>query len=337
MLVNRSVYKVTCIPMPPTSINLKHHEDAGKWVTGWMGVLKLSPEKNVQTNGVVKDAFRTHVGRGSFSKNELVRTAASAWEHVTRLSALVNVLLEENRQLLYKVVDSDASLIALQTELIASKDAQLKAVTSAVETVVQESVEKSWSQVAAISANRQPAGGATVISSAVIQRAVKDFTEGEERSRNLIVFGLQEEEGEVVGERVSELFGKLGEKPRPEEVLRLGKKSTGQHRPVIVKLRTATAAAGILKKSQGLRNSEKFRSVFISPDRTIAQRAEHRRLVSLVKRQAEEDKSRRFFISDGEVQSVKRVSGAGGRDSSSGESSGEEESEESEYSVDIRD
>ena len=226
------------------------------------------------------------------------------------------------------MVDSDASLITLQSELIASKDAQLKAVTATVETVVKESVEKSYSQVAAFTANSQPVESPPVISSEVIQRAVRDFTEGEERSRNLLVFGLQEEDGEVVGERVSELFWTLGEKPRPEEVLRLDKKSTGQHRPVMVKLRNSAAAARVLKKSQDLRNSEKFRTVFISPDRTIAQRAEHRRLVSLMERQAEEDKSRRFFISDGEVQSVERVSGTGGGDSSSGESSEEEESEE---------
>ena len=100
----------------------------------------------------------------------------------------------------------------------------------------------------------------------MIQWAVRDFTEGKDRSKNLLVFGLQEEDGGIVGERVSELFWTLGEKPRPEEVLRLGKKSIGQHRPVMVKLRTSAAAAGVLKKSQGLRNSEKFRTVFISPD-----------------------------------------------------------------------
>ena len=323
-------------------MKLKHHEDAGKWVNGWMGVLKLSPVRNEQTNGVVTDAFRTHVGRGSFSKAQLTRTAVFAWEHVTRLNALVDVLLEENRQLAHKVMDSDTRVITLQSQLLASKDAQLEAVTSAVENVVKESVEKSYCQVASITASSQPAQSYPVISQAVIQRAVKDITEGEERSKNLIVFGLEEDDEEDARARVSELFGELREKPRPEEVSRLGTKSSGRQRPVIVKLRTSAAAAGVLRKSQGLRNSEKFKTVFISPDRTITQRAEHRKLVVQMKERAAEDKSKRFFIRDGNVESVERDRGAGGsRDSSSeegsDESSVEVESEESEYSVDIRD
>ena len=284
-----------------------------------MGVLKLSPEKNEQTNGVVTDAFRTHVGRGSFSKNELTRTAVSAWQHVTRQNALVKVLLEENRQLSHKVMDNDARVIALQSELLVSKDAQLKAVTSTVETVVKESVEKSYSQVTA--ANIHHAQSHPVISPAMIQRAVKVITEVEERSKNLIVFGLEEEEEEEVRARVSELFGTLGEKPRPEEVSRLGMKRSGHNRRVIVKLRTSAAAAGVLKKTQGLRNSEKFKTVFISPDRTLTQRAEHRKLVDQMKERAAEDKSKRFFIRNGQVESVERDRGAGGsRDSSNGES-----------------
>ena len=66
------------------------------------------------------------------------------------------------------------------------------------------------------------------------------------------------------------------------------------------------------------------------------------KLVVQMKERAAEDKSKRFFIRDGNVESVERDRGAGGsRDSSSEEgsyeSSGEVESEESEYSVDIRD
>lgn len=97
-----------------------------------------------------------------------------------------------------------------------------------------------------------------------------------------------------------------------------------------------------MKKSQRLRNSDKFKKVFISPDGTTIQRDEHRKLVVQMKERAAEDKSKRFFIRDGNVESVERDRGAGGsRDSSSeegsDESSVEVESEESEYSVDIRD
>ena len=110
---------------------------------------------------------------------------------------------------------------------------------------------------------------------------------------------------------VGDIFGEVGEQPRPEEVLRVGTKRTDYQRPVLVKFRNTTAAAGVLRKSYGLRNSEKFSKVFISPERTIAQRVEHRRLVRQMKERTAEDKSQRFFIRHGQVQSVKRDQGPG--------------------------
>ena len=67
-------------------------------------------------------------------------------------------------------------------------------------------------------------------------------------------------------------------------------------RPVLVELRSSVAAFGVLKKSQALRNSDKFKPVFLPPNWTVAQRLEQRELVCSMKKQAAEDKSRRFFI-----------------------------------------
>ena len=67
---------------------------------------------------------------------------------------------------------------------------------------------------------------------------MKDIAEGEKWSKNLIVFGLEEEDEGDARASASELFVVLGERPRPEEVSRLGMKRSGHNRPVIVKLRT---------------------------------------------------------------------------------------------------
>ena len=110
------------------------------------------------------------------------------------------------------------------------------------------------------------------------------------------MFGLKEEEGEeVISETIGEVFEALGEKPRPESVLRLGTKQKEQIRPVLIKFRTAAAAYGVLKKSQGLRKNDKFMRVYISPDRTKSQRIERRELVSRMKQQAVQNKSRYFI------------------------------------------
>lgn len=89
----------------------------------------------------------------------------------------------------------------------------------------------------------------------MIHQAVKDIAEGEERSKNVIIFGLEEQEEENVEARVSEILEVVGEKPRPEAVSRMGNKRTDYNRPVIVKLRNTAAATGVLRKAQGLRNN----------------------------------------------------------------------------------
>ena len=115
--------------------------------------------------------------------------------------------------------------------MIRSQDKRLRDMAPTV-----ESAEKSYSSVVTTG---QPAQSA--ISSTVIQRAVKDIAEGEERSKNVIIFGLEEQDEENVEARVSEIFEVVGEKPRPETLSRMGNKRTDYNRPVIVKLRNTAA------------------------------------------------------------------------------------------------
>ena len=70
----------------------------------------------------------------------------------------------------------------------------------------------------------------------------------------------------------------------------------------------------MLRKAQGLRNNVRLKKVFVSTDRTIAQRVQHRQLVTQLKEQAADDKSRRYFIRNGEIQSEERVQGEGGEE-----------------------
>ena len=142
------------------------------------------------------------------------------------------MLLEENRNLTDTVFDWDNKVIQLQGELIGSQDKQLREMAPTVERAVKESVEKSYSSVVTTG---QPAQSA--ISSTVIQRTVKDIAEGEERSKNVIIFGLEEQDEENVEARVSEIIEVVGEKARPETVSRMGNKRTDYNRPVIVKLK----------------------------------------------------------------------------------------------------
>ena len=72
--------------------------------------------------------------------------------------------------------------------LIRSQDKQLRDMAPTV-----ESAEKSYSSVVTTGQPAQP-----VISSSVIQQAVKVMAEEEERSNNVIIFGLKEQDEENV-------------------------------------------------------------------------------------------------------------------------------------------
>ena len=269
-----------------------------------MGNLNLEPENTPFTDADVKSSFVDHIGHRNYAKLDTVCTAGKAWTHVTRLYSMVSELRDENKGLSERVMEAERHVIHLQEQLIESKDNQLKGLTSTVETVVRESVQKSYCQVAATNVST-PAPPA--ISPAAIERAVKDMAESEERSKNVLIFGLDELDSESIEEKVAEIFEAVDEKPRPESVSRVGKKTADINRPVFVKFSSASTAMGILRKSQTLRSTEKFKKVFVSPDRTILQRNRHRQLVTELKRRAGEDRCRRFYIRDGQIQSEERV------------------------------
>ena len=268
-----------------------------------MGNLNLAPENTPCTDADVKSSFVDHLGHRGYTKLDTVCTAGKAWTHVTRLYGIVSELRDENKGLSERVMEAERKVIQLQEQLIESKDNQMKGLTSTVETVVRDSVEKSYCQVAATNVST-PAPPA--ITPAAIERAVRDMAESEERSKNVLIFGLDEQDSESIEERVAEIFEAVNEKPRPDTVTRVGNKTTDNNRPVIVKFSSASIAMGILRKSQTLRSTEKFKKVFVSPDRSILQRNKHRQLVTELKRRAGEDKGRRYYIRDGQIQSEER-------------------------------
>ena len=107
----------------------------------------------------------------------------------------------------------------------------------------------------------------------ILHVVVNDVIQVEELSRNLVVF----------------------------EVIRLGSSTSGKTRPVKVTTSSSIYAHQILRRRSALKESEKFSSVFIAPDRTFEERQERRELVTELKRRVSDDSSRRHFIRRGEV------------------------------------
>ena len=111
-----------------------------------------------------------------------------------------------------ETLSDKAKIIKLQHKLLENKDEQIRSLESSVEKTVHSTVEreiKSYSEAVSNCSTAQP-----VVTPEKLKHAIKSAIKEEDRSRNLIVFGLLDEEKEQVEEKVSELFADLGEKPR---------------------------------------------------------------------------------------------------------------------------
>ena len=202
-----------------------------------------------------------------------------------------------------EVIGTQSSVIKLQDELIKSNTEQLQSLQTAVKTTVHNTVQeeiRTYSNVVS-EKTRTPAPAFTP---ETLKRAFKDVVEEEDRSRNLMVFGLREEpDEERLTDKVCQLFQQLGEKPRVEAT-RVGNRATGKSRPVKVTLSSSTIAHQILRKASNLRNVEHLKSGFISQDRTVEQRTVHRELVLDLKKRSAREPDKRHFIRAGKVCST---------------------------------
>ena len=92
----------------------------------------------------------------------------------------------------------------------------------------------------------------------------------EDRSRNVVVFGLSEGSDSELVDSVSEIFQKIGQKPTIVEACRIGRKSkdnTVTTLPDKVKVSSSIVVDQLVANAKNLRITEKFKTVFVSPDR----------------------------------------------------------------------
>jgi len=115
-----------------------------------------------------------------------------------------------------------------------------------------------------------------------------------------MVFGISEETGENLINKVAAVFEEISEKPS-FEAARIGKESTDKTRPVKVSLRSSDTVHQILAKAKTLKTSTTHRSVYIGPDRSPEERAKQKELVTEMKRRANEDSSKQFYVRSGRI------------------------------------
>ena len=82
--------------------------------------------------------------------------------------------------------------------------------------------------------------------------------------------------------------------------------SATRPRPVKVTLSSSTIVQQILRKSSKLSRTEKFKTVYLAPDRTEEERAQHKELVVELKKRTEAEKDKKLFIRGGQICCVDR-------------------------------
>ena len=98
-------------------------------------------------------------------------------------------------------------------------------------------------------------------------------------SKNVMVFGWEEEKSEDISATVNKLLQTMEEKPCVE-ACRVGmKKTSGKVRPVKITTVSSSVANQTIAKGRKLNSVEKYKKVFVNPDCSPEQREEHRELV----------------------------------------------------------
>ena len=102
---------------------------------------------------------------------------------------------------------------------------------------------------------------------------------------------------------VTEVFQQFNEKPK-FEAARIGIKRTEKHRPIKVSVSSSSVVHQILLKSKDLRNSGRFRKVFIDLDRSPEERQQQKELVQTMREMAAKCTDKHFYIRNGKICSI---------------------------------
>ena len=150
----------------------------------------------------------------------------------------------------------------LQDEVIKSKSEQVVEVQEAVKTEF-----KSFSDV--VEQNSQD------VPCKKLEAAVKSAVESDQRSRSIMVFGLEENKTHVLSDTVTRMLGTVfqGDTPAVNECYRVGRTKPEVTRPVRVCFTSVGSVAAALQNSRNLKQNIEFGKVYLSPDRSSDEKA----------------------------------------------------------------
>ena len=228
------------------------------------------------------------------SKETLVKCLLGGYQIVSSNSEKFESSRDCVEQLKSELIAAQRSVVKLQQQLLDVQAEQLNTMSTVVDTAVDRGIQ-SYSQIVSQSIEKSKD-----LLKEKLKKAVQEAVIEEDRSKNVVVFGLAEDNSEDLDVKVGKLFEEIVEKPSFEAV-RVGMPSDDRSRPVKVSLRNSEIVHRLLSKAKQLRATTAYRKVFISPDRSPEERAKHRELVIAMRETAKEDPDRHYYIRSGKV------------------------------------
>ena len=141
-----------------------------------------------------------------------------------------------------------------------------------------------------------------------VESAVKSAVEEEDRTKNLMMFGVVEEKEEELEKKILEVLEQVDEKPRVAECSRIGNTKKGEVRPIKVTIYSADAVHRILSKAGRLKKTEAYQTVFLAADRTVKERAARKRLVEQLKQKQQTEPDQYHFVRNDKICSRSKAS-----------------------------
>ena len=190
-------------------------------------------------------------------------------------------------------IDDQARILELQRDLIGRRDKDLEAVKTTVQTEM-----KGYNTVVAKNCT-------AALAPKKIEAAVRKVSDKDDRSKNVIIYGVQEEENEKLKQKVETILVEIGEKPVLKDFGRVGVKRSDvkSPRPIKFTLSNSDHVNQVLRSARQLHSKEGYRSVYICPDRTVEERRAHKKLMELLKEKRAAEPNRTHFIRNNRVVS----------------------------------
>lgn len=293
-------------------------ETLSEWKTGSFdesmfddrSLLELDKEReewwgNIFESLETKDKDKVNISRiqeANIPYSEVMQWVEDATCLVNQNEAVVKHLLAVIDKFKSEALLAQQKIIKLQDKLLDKKNEEINSFKQDCTQTVQETVKeeiRSFSEVLK-SAPQTPA-----VCEEKLKLVVKSAIEEDDKGKNLIIHGLKEEEKEKLQSKVTPILEVLGASKAKVEVCRIGKKSTTKSvRPVKVVFASNSQARLVLSKAKQLKDTAAYKSVFLSPDRTLEERVAHQKLIIKLKEERARDKTSRHFIRNGKICSI---------------------------------